>query len=57
MRFEITSLAWPSRLCQEHMRVDVEATLGNDEIVMGSLMAFIKEVILGMRVILGEFSP
>ena len=39
------------------MCVDIEATLGNDEIVMGSLMAFIEEVILGMRVILGEFFP
>ena len=57
LRFEITSLAWPSRLCQEHMCVDVGATPGNDEIGMGLLMAFIEEVISEMRVILGEFFP
>ena len=57
LRFEITSLTWPSRLCQVCMCVDIEATLGNDEIVMGSLMAFIEEVISEMRVILGEFFP
>ena len=42
---------------ESDMCVDIEATLGNDEIVVDSVMAFIEEVILGTCVMLGEFFP